>query len=518
MSAWVGFGFAWAPLAAQPFARTNATASKSSASKSKSPPRNPFEQAALDVFTGNFKAPGIRLRLKPAGAGLAGSINFKDSQYTVKASLGKGCLEGKFEDDEHSWPFTATSDGKELLFATGTVTNKFTRQILGKWEGVFQSDQAWLKMENRNGVPTGLLKFGGHEYPFTGTIESDEIQASFNDSGKSRPIILTSEDGGLRLETDTYSEVLKQKSRAGRLVVHAKAVSDYTLLVDGKRVNGLNGLYELPEEKPLTLELQAPGCQPVKTNLSLPAYSETIWEAPLEKTTFPGASTHRWTNELGMIFVPVPKTTVLFSIWDTRVQDYLAFATVTKREWKRPEFEQGNNHPVVNVSWVDAKAFCDWLTQTGRLSGRIDSHQSYRLPTDLEWSLAAGLEEPAVATPKDRDSIIIGQYPWGLHWPPLKGAGNFHPNLGVDDYANTSPVGAFKANDFGLFDLGGNVWQWCEDWYDTEQKCRVLRGGSWINGTSERLQTSFRGDGNLPENRYNNTGFRCVLTVEATPK
>lgn len=88
---------------------------------------------------------------------------------------------------------------------------------------------------------------------------------------------------------------------------------------------------------------------------------------------------------------------------------------------------------------------------------------------------------------------------------------NFSVIPGYEDgYATTSPVGSFRANRYGLYDMGGNVWQWCEDWYDTRQSSRVLRGGSWISRGPDAL---------LSSNRYNYTpgdrddfiGFRVVL-------
>ena len=239
-------------------------------------------------------------------------------------------------------------------------------------------------------------------------------------------------------------------------------------------------------------------------------------------------------NSLGMKFVPVPGTDVLFSVWDTRVKDFRAYAdasgyrqkggvyvwNITKKwdldagaSWESPGFEQTANHPVAGVSWVEAKDFCKWLTATERGKGKIGKDQEYRLPKDVEWSVAVGSEK----------------YPWGNQWPPPVGAGNYDPSLKVDTYEKTSPVGQLLPNRFGLHDMGGNVWQWCEDWYRASmnesavlekqpflqedgdgQKYRVVRGGSWHNNVPEDLCSSGRyRDG--PERRYNYNGFRCVL-------
>lgn len=231
------------------------------------------------------------------------------------------------------------------------------------------------------------------------------------------------------------------------------------------------------------------------------------------------------TNSLGMVFVPVPGTKVWFSIWDTRVRDYKTFVAATHQFWPSPDFEQGDDHPAVMVSWKDAEAFCRWLTEQEIRTGRLDAAYRYRLPTDSEWSLAAGLGTEEGVTPADKNGKLPG-FPWGEGWPPPAGAGNFAgqeaagpswptnraaPMRGYrDDYPRTSPVGAFPANRFGLYDMSGNVWQWCEDWYDDGRKYRVLRGGGWDCSQDWGLKTSMRhreGD----SVHYFNLGFRCVL-------
>ena len=94
-------------------------------------------------------------------------------------------------------------------------------------------------------------------------------------------------------------------------------------------------------------------------------------------------------------------------------------------------------------------------------------------------------------------------------WPPTRGVGNYGQSLKVDDYEYTSPVGSFAANQFGLYDMGGNVWQWCEDFYSGNSGNRVLRGASWSYVTACNLLSSCRDD-QAPDYRGGNFGFRPV--------
>ncbi len=224
---------------------------------------------------------------------------------------------------------------------------------------------------------------------------------------------------------------------------------------------------------------------------------------------------HPWENSLGMKFAPVAGTKVLFSVWDVRVKDYEAYVAASAgvdNSWKSPGFEQGPTHPVVNVSWDAAKAFCEWLTKQERQAGLISENQSYRLPTDAEWSVAVGLADEGGGTPEHKDRKIKDVYPWGSEWPPPAGAGNYYSSLKVDNYERTSRVGSFKANRYGLYDMGGNVWQWCEDFYDGQAGSRVLRGASWSSLNADALLSSLRGL-SAPDYRDYVVGFRCVLVV-----
>jgi formylglycine-generating enzyme required for sulfatase activity len=242
----------------------------------------------------------------------------------------------------------------------------------------------------------------------------------------------------------------------------------------------------------------------------------------------------RWTNSLGMVFVPVPGPKVLFCIWETRVRDFAAFAASNPEldgtNWNHALYHNvtpatpGPDYPVVNVSWNDANAFCAWLTETERKAGKLPAGATYRLPTDAEWSRAAGIgDRETNGTPRDKNDKIEGVFPWGMQYPPPAGAGNF-ADLAAreyftnwpciegyrDGFVTASPAGSFQPNQFGLYDLAGNAAEWVEDSYDGVSRRRELRGGGWNNTGPKSLWSSDR-MAVAPERFSVVTGFRCVL-------
>lgn len=232
-----------------------------------------------------------------------------------------------------------------------------------------------------------------------------------------------------------------------------------------------------------------------------------------------------FTNSLGMKFVPLPGTQVQMCVHETRRSDYAAYAATNPQadaSWKDTKLDSlsakaGDDHPVVNVSWDDAKAFCAWLSHK---EGRV-----YRLPTDREWSVAVGIadREASDSTPEKLSGKLKDVYPWGTDYPPTKGAGNYAdtdcktqlPTEKIitsytDGFAITSPVASFPPNALGIHDLGGSVWEWCEDFFNDSHKDHVLRGASWGSSAPVPLLSSFRG--NQPSTRrWRCDGFRCVV-------
>jgi hypothetical protein len=123
-----------------------------------------------------------------------------------------------------------------------------------------------------------------------------------------------------------------------------------------------------------------------------------------------------------------------------------------------------------------------------------------------------GLGEETGATPHKRARRNKGVYPWGRQWPPPRGAGNYNPVYDVDEFANTSPVGSFAANLFGLCDMGGNVRQWCLDFFDGRNVEHVVRGASWLSRHQPELMSSYRHKKH-PHTSDVDIGFRCVLAA-----
>ena len=153
---------------------------------------------------------------------------------------------------------------------------------------------------------------------------------------------------------------------------------------------------------------------------------------------------------------------------------------------------QTPNHPRVGVSWHEAMAFCAWLGEKLNLE--------IRLPHEAEWEQAARWN-------KQEGRADDRRFPWGDSEKDLAQ----RCNMSDTGIGQTSAVGLFPSGhaECGATDMSGNVWEWCENWYDEKNEYRVLRGGSFNLDFPETLSCSFRIN-NHPDHRYNGVGFRVV--------
>ncbi|HSI62473.1 MAG TPA: SUMF1/EgtB/PvdO family nonheme iron enzyme, partial [Candidatus Saccharimonadia bacterium] len=234
---------------------------------------------------------------------------------------------------------------------------------------------------------------------------------------------------------------------------------------------------------------------------------------PDPATLKPAQAGQPYLNPLGMSLRPLEEGgRNLIGEHEVRVQDYEAAG----QSWlDRPTFAINETHPIVNVSWEEANSFCEWLTAKDRASKLIPEGARYRLPSDMEWSRAAGLSVEGGDTPAARHLGNKTDYPWGREAVPPKQSANLDTARmsGYQDiHTYTAPVGSFSPNSLHLYDLAGNVSEWCADaWPDIPNE-KVVRGSSWLSFSPETLLTSARQ--HLPANaKKANVGFRVVLEL-----
>jgi eukaryotic-like serine/threonine-protein kinase len=160
------------------------------------------------------------------------------------------------------------------------------------------------------------------------------------------------------------------------------------------------------------------------------------------------------------------------------------FVRGTAYSWRNPGWEQTDDHPVVNVSWHDAAAFCAWLSHK--------EGKTYELPSEAEWEYACRAGTLSrFATGEETESLV------GAANVADASARRLFPSWtttrGEDGFVFTAPAGRFRPNAWGLHDMHGNAWEWCADWYGPYSRSavtdppgpshgpgRVLRGGSWF--------------------------------------
>jgi hypothetical protein len=198
--------------------------------------------------------------------------------------------------------------------------------------------------------------------------------------------------------------------------------------------------------------------------------------------------------------LPVPGTNSLMSKTEFTVGEWKLYIRAEGYpEWQQPDskmFVQTDEHPVVKINWNQATKLCEWLSKvTGKEWG---------LPTNSEWDAAVGKIE----------------YHWGDYYPPHWDDGNFsfladgnedRRQIGMDGIKGTAPVGSFKPNALGFYDLAGNAWEWIADQSGSKNGDRMLRGAGWETPTAGH-------DGSRtschwlfpPHSAWLNTGFRVI--------
>jgi len=155
-----------------------------------------------------------------------------------------------------------------------------------------------------------------------------------------------------------------------------------------------------------------------------------------------------------------------------------------KVDWSRLDaVSPSDQHPMIYVTWDDAVAYAKWAGK--------------RLSTQKEWRFAA------------KGGLVGKPFTWGDDQNLARNYANYKGTGGKDNWdKSTAPVGSFKPNGYGLLDMAGNVWEWCQDWDDNKKVNKVLMGGAWADDA--RSLRLFSRTAMPPDLRRNDYGFRCV--------
>ncbi len=271
----------------------------------------------------------------------------------------------------------------------------------------------------------------------------------------------------------------------------------------------LNDIDSCPDEKGTLKNEGCPEITPAKitTKRDLPNLPEMVF---VKGGTFTmgdvfgdGEADEKPTHEVTVSDFYIGKYEITF-------EEYDLFCEATGRNKPDDESWGREKQPVINVSWEDAKAYCTWASN---ISGK-----RYSLPTEAQWEYAARSGGGKVRFGNGKNLLDPSE-------------ANFDGSDGKQEYSllgvyreKTLPVGSFSGNSLGLYDMAGNVWEWCSDWYDGDYyrvspsnnpqgmligSRRVLRGGSWGN-QAKLCRTTVRDNG-IPNLQIYFTGFRVVV-------
>jgi formylglycine-generating enzyme required for sulfatase activity len=351
----------------------------------------------------------------------------------------------------------------------------------------------------------------------------------------------------LRMESDASESITVDLSaRLGTVTVEVRP-EDATVYVDG-RPRGQGKTTVRLSSAPHSIEVRRPGYESWRRTVTpRPGYPQTLratlrseeaiaaekvaqtLKAPggqtlrrVEPATFSmGASRAEVGRRANEVIIPVTITRpFLIGVHEVTNKEFAEFRATHDSGSSLHVSLAADNNPVANVSWEDAIQYCNWLSQR---EGRTPAYRAefgkwvpvypltdgYRLPTEAEWTLAvryAGQRQPS-------------KFSWGKAWPPPKDSGNFADRSAAevvpsilpaydDGYPSTAPVGSFKPNALGIYDGGGNVAEWVNDYYTVPTPgittpvvdptgpergtSHVIRGSSWRHAGQTELRLSYR--------------------------
>lgn len=215
--------------------------------------------------------------------------------------------------------------------------------------------------------------------------------------------------------------------------------------------------------------------------------------------------------------VPIGASEELSFVWIDGINIWVGKTEIDNGQYKRFKYDHNSkfidnftldnkDQPVVYVSWDDANEFCKWLNN--KYNESIPDNYEFRLPNEVEWIVFARCNSDK-------------KYPWGDSWPPKYG--NFADRATADNISDLSTIHNYNdqfpvtadvtlcgTNEWGICGVSGNVWEWCDNWYDKKKQYKARRGGAWDTENKTMLETMYRGF-DKPDVKADNIGFRVIV-------
>lgn len=462
---------------------------------------NPFESAENEIYNGRFTSEKVDLRLEQSenketgDRFFVGDLRINGISHLVLARGANGALIGTMGEIENQadgkkefsngasfrFMFQKQENGKYLLqIGENEASQVLTKQTFPKLETFYRgkgNTNLYVALYPKADDPrvyTGAVGFKGKSIPFTSAVSAGVLQGAMSFSDKT---------------TNSFIIESNTESNKNSLVFITGAFKDELVIPTG-------GKEPTEGTKSWTVELND------KVSLNM---------IGVKKGTFMMGSP---ANEVGRESDETQhKVTLTKGFW-------LGECEVTQEQYEavmgtNPSHFKGGNLPVEQVSYEDALAFCRRLTEKERAAGRLSNQYEYTLPTEAQWEYACRAGTTTAlnnGTDNNFDEVA---------WYGSNGSGG---NAG----GVTHPVRDKKPNAWGFYDMHGNVWEWCLDWYGAYPTTaetdptgastgsgRVIRGGSWWNVPSccrsaDRLNIA-------PGDRNSNVGFRVCLSYSSNP-
>ena len=467
-----------------------------------------FEAEAAASFSGHFSGTtssgaSVELFLKEDDGGYEGKINYKGGKYTVKAKKDGASLVGTAKAQENSFSFTFKSGG---VFQAGSDTARLQKipfpNLGAKWVG----EKITLQADNRSGnTYSGKLSLNGQVMTFKGHIDGWKLEGDIiMPNNKEKDFTLEPEGNGLVFQAGSFVEVLSPNA----------AVTDI------KNLSNPVAAVTQPATQPVTQPVAQPTVQPVVQPAQTAVGGNIIAQlgnglsiemVAIQPGTFtmgsPFSERHRDGDEAQH------QVTISQPFWIAKHEvtqgQYQALMGINPAETKHGV---GADCPVYNVTWNDAINFCAKLTEIERAAGRLPVGYEYTLPTEAQWEYAC---RAGTTTSYNNGRDITGEeISRGLGevcWYEYNSRDRVHP------------VGQKQPNAWGLYDMHGNVSEWCWDWYagytagavtdptgPNMGSERVKRGGSY-DSDADDCRAAARED-EEPFDASDSGGFRVALS------